>query len=277
MSIKWPYILVLVLFFIFFCYTFYPKIENFFVFFPQSAFDLTPQDLRMVYKDVYFNTDDDQRLHGWFFPTAKTNPVILFFHGNAGNISHRLDNIKRLLEKDLQVFIFDYRGYGKSTGRPTEKGLNLDGLAAYGYLVEKEKIPPRKIILFGRSLGAAVAINIACQKPIGSIIIESAFTSVRDMAKTILLFRLFSWIMPLSYNNLEKIAAVKAPVCIIHGDSDDVVPFHMGQRLFEAAKEPKYFLRLAGAGHNDTYIVGGEEYFRIFAQFARGNAISSSL
>ena len=273
MPIQWPYIIALVLV-IFVCFkVFYPKIENFFIFFPQTSFDFHPQDLRLEYRDIYFQTQDGKKLHGWFFPLKNDSPVILFCHGNAGNISHRLDNIKRLLEKNLQVFIFDFRGYGKSTGRPSEKGLYLDGLAAYDYLVKKEKVSPERIILFGRSLGAAVALNIATQKSAKSIIMESAFTSTKDMAKTIILFRLFSWAIPANYNNMAKISRINIPLLIIHGDHDEIVPFHMGQTLFESAKDPKYFLKLTGARHNDTYEVGGENYFRTFAKFIKDGSI----
>ena len=120
MPLKWSFILFLVILFMISCYVFYPKIENFFIFFPQSSFDLSPDDLRLNHKDVYFDSMDGKRLHGWFFPLNGEYPVILFFHGNAGNISHRLDNVKLLLERQLQVFIFDYRGYGESSGSPSE-------------------------------------------------------------------------------------------------------------------------------------------------------------
>ncbi|MBW2610211.1 MAG: alpha/beta hydrolase [Deltaproteobacteria bacterium] len=273
MEVKWPYLLCLVLFLMASCYIFYPKIENFFVFFPESFLELTPKDLHLSYKDVYLNTEDGKRLHGWFFPLKKEYPVILFCHGNAGNISHRLDNVKMLLEQKLQVFIFDYRGFGKSTGSPSEKGLYLDGLAAYDYLVVKENIPSGNIIPFGRSLGAAVAIDIALKRDIRSIIIESGFTSIKGMAKTMFLYNLFSYIVPPNYNNLQKIADIKVPKLIIHSEDDEIVPFSMGKRLFEAAKDPKYFFRIKGAGHNDTYIVGGVEYLRSFALFSKDSRI----
>ncbi|MBN1849659.1 MAG: alpha/beta hydrolase [Deltaproteobacteria bacterium] len=273
MPIKWPYIIVLILFLISLCYIFYPRIENLFIFYPQGPFDFHPQDLHMAYREVHFDTSDGQRLYGWFFPAGNHDPVILFFHGNAGNISHRLDNIARLVEQDLQVFIFDFRGYGKSTGRPSEKGLYQDGSAAYEYLVEKEGISPERIILFGRSLGASVAIEIATQKHARSIILESAFTSIKDMARTIALFRLFSWAVPENYHNLVKISRIHIPLLIIHGDQDEIVPFQIGRNLFAAANDPKSFFKLAGAGHNDTYVVGGKEYFRTFAKFAREGSI----
>lgn len=272
-SIKWPYLIGLILLLAASFYLFYPKIENFFVFFPETPFDLTPAEMPLNYDEVYFNTQDGKSLHGWFFPLEGEFPVILFFHGNAGNISHRLENIRLLLEQKLQVFIFDYRGYGKSSGRPSEKGIYRDGLQAYDYLVEARHLPPSRIILFGRSLGAAVAIEVALKKDARSIIIESAFTSTKDMAKTMSLFRLFSRFLPPNYNNLEKIAHVSIPKLIIHGEEDEIVPFSMGQKLFTASKAPKYFIGLEKAGHNDTYLVGGEKYFQTIAAFARDSKI----
>ncbi len=268
MPIKGIYLICLILLMgASFC-LFYPKIENFFVFFPETSFDRTPNELNLDYKEVYFHTEDGKRIHGWFFPLKKEFPVILFCHGNAGNISHRLDNIRLLLDQRLQVFIFDYRGYGKSSGRPSEKGLYLDGLAAYDYLIKREHIPSTNIIPFGRSLGATVAIEISLKRRVKSIIIESAFTSIREMARTIALFYLFSFFLPAHYNNLKKIGQVNIPKLIIHGKDDEIVSFSMGEKLFEAAKVPKYFFPVKDAGHNDTFVVGGRKYFEGIATFA---------
>ena len=268
MHIKGIYLICLILLMGASLYLFYPKMENFFVFFPETSFDRTPNELNLQYKEAYFHTEDGKRIHGWFFPLKKEFPVILFCHGNAGNISHRLDNIRLLLDQRLQVFIFDYRGYGKSSGRPSEKGLYLDGLAAYDYLIKREHIPSTNIIPFGRSLGATVAIEISLKRRVKSIIIESAFTSIREMARTIALFYLFSFFLPAHYNNLEKIGQVSIPKLIIHGKDDEIVSFSMGEKLFEAAKAPRYFFPVKDAGHNDTFIVGGREYFEGIAAFA---------
>lgn len=268
MPIKGIYLLLLIIAILFFLYIFYPKIESFFIFFPETPFDSTPDELNLHYKEVYFSTEDGKRLHGWFFPLKKRSPVLLFCHGNAGNISHRLENVRLLLKEKLQVFIFDYRGYGKSSGSPSEHGIYLDGLAAYDYLVETEHIPSANIIPFGRSLGAAVAIEISLKRNVRSLIIESAFTSTKEVARSMALFYLFSFFLPAHYNNLKKICHVTAPKLMIHGREDEIISFFMGQQLFEAAKTPKYFLPLKGAGHNDTFIVGGRKYFETLAQFA---------
>jgi fermentation-respiration switch protein FrsA (DUF1100 family) len=247
---------------------FYSRIENFFVFHPQRTLDYTPETYGLEYKDVFFESSDGKRLHGWYFPSPGSGPVILFCHGNAGNISHRLENIAGLQRRGLGVFIFDYRGYGRSEGSPSEKGIYKDGFSAYEYLVSQERIPPERIVPFGRSLGGAVAIEVALEKKVRGLILECAFTSLRDMGRSMLLFRPFSGLMPGHYNNAEKISRVGVPVMIFHGTEDELVPFSMAKALFDAAKEPKFFYPIQGAGHNDTFIVGGTPYYQRLVRFA---------
>jgi fermentation-respiration switch protein FrsA (DUF1100 family) len=273
MPISGIYLVLLILILALLVYIFYPRIESFFIFFPETQLDYTPDELNLGYKEVYFTAADGERLHGWFFPLKGECPVILFCHGNAGNISHRLENVRLLLREKLQVFLFDYRGYGRSSGTPSERGIYLDGLAAYDYLVEKEHIPQAQIIAFGRSLGAAVAIEISLKREVNSLIVESAFTSTREVARSTPLFFPVSYCLPAHYNNLKKIGRVAVPKLIIHGRADEIIPFTMSLRLFEAAEAPKYFLPLEGAGHNDTFIVGGKSYFEAFARFAYSSAL----
>ncbi len=250
---------------IFIC--FYSQIENFFVFHPQTGFDMTPDRMDLPYESITFKASDQTKLHGWFFPLPGKSPVILFCHGNAGNISHRLHNIQKLLSLGFQVFIYDYRGYGKSKGRPSREGVYLDGLAAYDYLKNKLGIPPDRIILFGRSLGAAVATEIAVKRQANRLILESAFTSTKAMARTMPLFALLSPFLPSHYNNLKKIEHITIPKLIIHGNRDEIIPFAMGETLFGAAPEPKAFYAIEGAGHNDTWVVGGKRYFEALRRF----------
>jgi fermentation-respiration switch protein FrsA (DUF1100 family) len=264
-------ILVLALFAAF--VLFYDRIENFFVFYPDGQFESLPQNWQLTHEEASFIARDGTQLHGWFFPLQGEGPVILFCHGNAGNISHRLENVKLLLDQKLRVFIFDYRGYGRSRGRPSEKGIYQDGLAAYDFLNINKKIAPKLIVPFGRSLGASVAVEIALQREVPSLITESAFTSTKEMARTIPLFMPFSFIAPRRFDNLEKITRVRVPKLIIHGEQDEIVPFYMGQRLYEAAGSKKYFLPIKGAGHNDTYVVGGGAYFETLAGFIRNSKI----
>lgn len=275
MQIRWP-VLVLLLFMSGMAfYIFYSRIENFFVFFPDRTHDFTPERFGLTYRDVFFETGDGKRLHGWFFPSPGNPPVILFCHGNAGNISHRLENVRLLVDRGLQVFIFDYRGYGKSTGRPSEAGIYKDGLGAYDYLVKKAGIPPGRIIAFGRSLGAAVAIEVALGREVKSLVMESAFTSTKDMAKTMFPFNVLSPLLPAHYGNLSKISYLDIPKLFFHGREDGIVPFFMGRELFAAANPPKFFYALDGAGHNDTYIVGGINYFDALELFVRTGSITA--
>lgn len=273
MLIKAIYYIVLILALVVCFSCFYQHIENFFVFYPQASLDSVPADWSLTYDDVYFDTEDGERLHGWFFPSKKDAPVILFCHGNAGNISHRLDNIKLLTEQNMQVFIFDYRGYGKSSGKPYETGLYKDGLAAYDFLANQRNVSPERLILFGRSLGAAISIEIALKRNVSAIILESAFTSSRGMAKTLFLFKIFAPLLPPHYNNLEKIGRITVPKLIVHGEDDDIVPFSMGKEIYRTAQQPKYFFPIKNAGHNDTYIVGGKKYFETLAAFVKDRKI----
>jgi len=246
---------------------FYPFIENSIIFHPDRQLDDNPSNWELFYKDIQFLTPDGQRLHGWFFPLSEKSPVLIFCHGNAGNISHRIENVKLLVKKGISVFLFSYRGYGKSSGRPSEKGIYIDGIAAYDYLTGIEKISSERIAIFGRSLGGSVATEVALHRKARCLIIESTFTSIKDMAKTIFPFFIFSPFLPHHYNTISKIANVSIPKLIIHGDNDEIVPFSMGKKLFAQAPEPKLFLPIHGAGHNDTYVVGGEKYFDAIVNF----------
>jgi len=250
----------------------YTRIENFFVFYPQKTLESTPADWSLSHETVTFDTLDRKKLHGWFFPGQGSGPVLLFFHGNAGNMSHRLDNVKRLLDHGLRVLIFDYRGYGRSEGKPSERGIYLDGAAAFDFLVNVKGISPHDIVLFGRSLGAAVAIEVALRRKARALIVESAFTSTREMARSLFLFAPISPLLPAHYHNVGKISRVRVPLMFIHGTDDDIVPYRMGRKLHETATAPKRFLSLEGAGHNDTYVVGGEMYFQALRDFIFGDA-----
>lgn len=262
-SILWVFIACLVFFWLF-----YPRIENSFVFHPDKSFRVCPAQLGLFAQNIHFQARDGVRLHGWFFKGRKKGPVMLFCHGNAGNISHRLENIKAILKHGFSVFIFDYRGYGKSAGNPSEQGIYSDGLAAYDYLVNEQHISLERIVLFGRSLGAAVATHIALHQKACLLVLESGFTSTKDMAKTMGPFALLSPFLPAHYHNLAKVPHIPIPKLIIHGNRDEIIPFSMGKRLYEAAAGPKTFYPLSGAGHNDTWIVGGNRYFQTLEDFA---------
>ncbi len=232
------------------------------IFHPDKRVLRTPSDAGLEFDDVYFATGDGVRLNGWFVPYPGARRTLVWFHGNAGNISHRIQNLKLLHEKvKVNVFIFDYRGYGRSEGNVSESGTYLDGAAAIDLLRKRYEVEPPRLILFGRSLGAAVAVEVATRVRSLALILESPFVSVPEMARAVFPLLPLGPVLRTQYNNLEKVRRIKSPLLVLHGDRDEVIPFSQGRKVFEAAPEPKRFYTIAGAGHNDTYLAGGEVYF----------------
>lgn len=244
-------------------------IENRMIFHPAASLQRTPADVGLNFEDVVFTTRDGVRLHGWFVPRRDADSTLVWFHGNAGNISHRVENIKLLHELvRVNVFIFDYRGYGRSEGRPSEEGTYLDGEAALDLIGNKLGDENRKkIILFGRSLGAAIATEMATRFDSQALILESPFVSIAEMARVILPLLPIGPFLQTQYNVGARIKKTRVPLLVLHGDRDEIVPIEQGRRVFDAAPQPKKFITIAGAGHNDTYIVGGENYFRQLQEF----------
>lgn len=235
------------------------------IFVPDSVLIGTPDQWGLEYEDVELSTADGTKLHGWYVPGPRPE-TLLWFHGNAGNISHRLDNLRLLHDQvGTAVFLFDYRGYGRSRGQPSERGLYEDARAALRHLLEDRAIPRENVIYFGRSLGSAVAIALATETMPRGLILETPFASVRAMARS--LFGPLAVIAPSSFDNLSKIGQLNCPKLFIHGDADSIVPYVQGRELFEAAPPPKAFYTIRGADHNDTYVVGGPTYFRRFREF----------
>ena len=218
-----------------------------------------PDVIGLEYEDVRLTTTDGERLHGWFVPHPSARATLLFAHGNAGNISHRLDSIRLFHDLGLAVLIFDYRGYGLSSGTTTEQGTYRDADAAWHYLVDERGISPAAIVLFGRSLGAAVIADLAARTRPGAVILESAFTSVPDMAARLYPWLPVRWLASYRYDNAEKVRKFTAPVMVIHSRDDEIIPFGQGEQLFAAANEPKQFLELDG-GHNDGFHISREVY-----------------
>jgi fermentation-respiration switch protein FrsA (DUF1100 family) len=220
-------------------------------------------------QDVTFQAADGTQLFGWFVPSAAQAPVLLWCHGNAGNIIHRLENLAELHNIGLAVFLFDYRGYGRSRGRPSEKGLYQDALAAYAHLVDARGIDPGQIVLFGRSLGAAVAGDLASRRRAAGLILESAFPSIAAVVKNHVWGLPGHWLLVAQFNLAERLPRIGMPVLIIHGDRDQIIPFQLGEQVFAAALSPKEFYRVHEADHNNLYSVGGTEYFRRLRQFVQ--------
>ena len=220
-------------------------------------------------QDITFQAADRTQLFGWFVPSTARAPVLLWCHGNAGNIIHRLDNLVELHNIGLAVFLFDYRGYGRSRGRPSEKGLYEDALAAYAHLVDDRGIDPGQIVLFGRSLGAAVAGDLASRRKAAGLILESAFPSIAAVAKDSVWGLPGHWLLAARFNLSERMPRIGMPVLIIHGDRDQIITMKFGEQVFAAALPPKEFYRVDGADHNNLYSIGGIAYFRRLRQFVQ--------
>jgi fermentation-respiration switch protein FrsA (DUF1100 family) len=233
-----------------------------------------PSDIGLSYEDVFFKTSDGLRLHGWYVSTEQNRGVILFFHGNAGNISHRLDSIAFFHELGFSVFIIDYRGYGRSEGKTNEQGTYLDAEAAWRYLIENRGFDRSKIIIFGRSLGASIAAWLASRTNPAALIIESAFTSAPDLGSYHYWFLPVRALARLRYDTQSYIEKVSAPTLVVHSVDDDIVPFTHGKKLFSRANEPKAFLEIHG-GHNDGFFVSRALYTEGFSRFLGAHASGS--
>lgn len=229
--------------------------------YPQGLWNLQPQ---LGASDVWLRAPDGVRLHAWWIPRPDARVVTLYLHGNAGNITHRVNHVLEVTAAGSSLLLLDYRGYGKSEGRPTEKGLYTDAQSAYQHLLDTGHRPDR-IVLHGESLGTAVAVDLASRRPCAGLVLEAPFTSAREVAA-----RVLPLIGPLLVSGLDskrKIRDVRVPVLIIHGDRDEVISFDFGRKLFEAAREPKSFWAVSGAGHNDIVETAGPAYRKRLREF----------
>jgi fermentation-respiration switch protein FrsA (DUF1100 family) len=204
----------------------------------------------------------DQRISAVFLPNSEAKYTLLFSHGNAEDIGNDLPMLGLYREAGFSVFAYDYRGYGTSTGRPSEKGVYEDAIAAYNYLTDQLHVPPERVIAMGRSVGCAPAIYVAAHRKVAGLVAEAPFiTAFRVMTH----FPLLPWD---KFNNLREIRNVHAPVLIFHGRNDQVIPFWHGERVFSNANEPKQFVAVEGAGHNNVLMVSGRKYLEDMTRFA---------
>lgn len=238
------------------------------VYYPQIGRELTatPRDYGLDYEAVTLVSGDGEQLDAWFLPPAEGRAVALIFHGNAGNISHRLDTIAMFRRMGHGVLIFDYRGYGRSTGRPSEEGLYQDALAAWDFLVRERGIEPGRVILFGESLGGAVAAWLAAREQPGALLLSSVFVSAPGLAADLYPWLPTRWLVRLRYDTGTALAGVRAPVLVAHSPDDEIIPFRHGQALYAAAPEPRAFLTLAG-GHNEGFIFMRPDWVQALAEF----------
>ena len=247
---------------------------------PGRELTTSPQDIGLAFESVKIPTQDGERIHGWYVPATESGGsrgVLLFFHGNAGNISHRLDSIAIFNRLGLDVLIIDYRGYGQSTGKPGEKGLYKDGQAAWEYLTDQRSIDPQRIIIFGRSLGAVVAASVAAGQSPGGLIIESGFTSGVDMARRLYWFLPARLITRLEFPLIDFVHEVRSPVLVIHSRDDEIIPFDMGETIFKTIQsQEKTFLEIWG-GHNTGFYLSETIYIPAMEKFVQQALLDTQL
>jgi len=236
------------------------------IFQPSPGIDLRPAQLGIAGEEVTLVTEDQIQIHSFYLPATGSGRVLLFLHGNAGNASHRLPNAAALLALDCSVLLLEYRGYGASEGKASETGVYADARAGLRHLTEERGFPEDRIIVFGRSLGGAVAVDLAQGRGLAGVILESTFTSIADVARSIG-GPLLAAAAGKRFDSLSKIDRIRVPLLFFHGDRDEVIPYTLGRRLFDAAPEPKRFETIVGAGHNNTVQVGGSPYFEEIRSF----------
>jgi fermentation-respiration switch protein FrsA (DUF1100 family) len=232
--------------------------------YPEGLWDTSNMPLPV--QDVWFEAKDGVKLHGWYIPREGAVATLLFFHGNAGNITHRLENVFFLHHLQLNVFIFDYRGYGRSEGNPDEEDIYLDCQAAYDTVLVQAGVSLDSLFIFGRSLGGPFAAYTATKNPVAGLILESTFTNAVDMADRMISI-LPGWFVSSEFDTVGRVSQLKIPKLFIHGTRDNLIPFTLGRELYKAAAEPKEFYQVVGAGHNNTYQIGGKDYFDKIKEF----------
>ena len=229
--------------------------------YPQGQWDLQPV---LGAEDAWIEASDGVKLHGWWIGRPDAAVTTLHLHGNGGNITHRAAIAREIVRAGSSILLLDYRGYGRSEGRPSEAGLYRDSDAAYDYLIAKG-VRPDRLVIHGESLGSAVAVDLAVRKPSAGLVLEAPFTSARAVAARVLP-GLGPWLIG-GFDSKSKIQKVRVPLLLIHGDRDEVIDYELGRELFEAAPEPKRFWSVEGARHNDLLHTSGDEYRRRLAEF----------
>jgi fermentation-respiration switch protein FrsA (DUF1100 family) len=245
------------------------------IYFPTRRISLTPKEVGLEFEDVYFFSSDGIKLNGWYVRAKESRATLLFCHGNAGNISLRLEAICMFSMLGLDVFIFDYRGYGRSQGIPNEEGLYTDAHSAYKYLTDERKVSEGSIVVYGKSLGANVAVELCSNVSPAALISESAFTSAVDMGRKLFPFLPLKWLIKIKYDALSKIKDIRIPKLIIHSEDDEIIPFKQGKKLFEAAPEPKEFYPMRG-GHNEAILLAREDFMNKIDVFLQKHSLSTA-
>ncbi len=236
------------------------------IFQPTRTLASVPSAIGLEYEDVSLQTPDGQRLHAWFVPAEDADGVVLFLHGNAGNISHRLASLEIFNRLGLSTLIIDYRGYGDSQGEPSEQGTYSDAETAWNHLTLDRGIDAGNIIIFGRSLGGAIAAWLGARVEPAGVILESVFVSLESLAKQYYPYMPIDLLLRSRYPTREYMAAISAPTLLIHSRDDELIPFHHARQLQQAGNE-RVELRAIQGGHDDGFVLSGDEYIDIIRQF----------
>jgi uncharacterized protein len=243
---------------------------NSLLYFPSRAIIEAPDRAGLDYRDLSLETDDGERLHGWWIG-ARRDPLghLLLCHGNAGNVGDRVLHAALLTAAGFDVLLFDYRGYGRSSGRPSEQGTYRDARAALSCLLEQAGVDPARLFYLGESLGGAVAVDLALERPPAGLVLLSAFTRVRELGR--LHYPLVpAALIPDAYPTVRRVRELHAPLLVLHGDRDEIVPLSQGRALFEAAPDPKRMHVFPGLGHNDLVPLAGAEFAQVIASWVSG-------
>ncbi len=236
------------------------------IFIPFREINSTPAMAGWEFEDLLLPTEDQAVVSAWWIPAPSERGVLLYCHGNAGNISHRLAATAIFRDLGLSVLLFDYRGYGKSKGILSEQGTYRDAETAWNYLIEVKKRRPKQILLFGKSLGGAIAAEMALRHRPGGLILQSSFTSLPDMAAGLFPLMPARYLVKYKYATEEKIGSIACPTLIVHSQEDEIVPFAQGRILFAKAAEPKRFLTIQG-DHNQGFLTSGDTYRKGISDF----------
>ena len=234
--------------------------------YPSRRVTATPDQVGLDYQPVTLTAEDGVRLDGWFLPHDDPRATLLFFHGNAGNISHRLHSLKLFHDLGLAVLIIDYRGYGRSEGEPSEAGTYRDADAAWRYLTETRNIPPAQVLLLGRSLGGAVAAYTASRHGALGLVLESTFSSAPEMAAWLYPWAPARRLTRFGYDTQSRLAGIRIPLLVVHSREDELIPYYQGEALYQAGRSPKRFLAISG-GHNDGLLLNTQRYTRALDEF----------
>jgi len=235
------------------------------VYFPIKDIVVNPHNIGLEYESIFIEVDDGVKIHAWYIPKKGAKTTLFFLHGNAGNISHRLDSIKLFNSLGMNVFIFDYRGYGNSDGSANEQNTYDDARSAWEYLLKSKGLKPEELVIFGRSLGGTIAANLGSRVKPKAMILESTFSTVDKLASDIFPY-VPKYLIRFKYETTKHLKDIKYPILIVHSVDDNIIPYRFGEEVFKNANEPKTFVQISG-GHNHGFLQSKDIYLPALKKF----------